>query len=188
MDKNEFRTFARNKLANVTQKYQKNKLILERLDRLIKQIQKKHKIKNILSYMPLEAEPDVRRFNNECKKKFRCFIPFIQKVTFKMVRYRYPFSKSTFHTWQSSPSAFYKQDLDVALVPVIGVDVDRRRIGFGKGMYDRFFHKKKYKKIIIIFIQLEQILSYQKITESFDIRCDYYVTATKNTRLSRHIG
>ena len=38
-------------------------------------------------------------------------------------------------------------NIDIAIVPAVGVDGNLQRIGFGKGMYDRFFEKLQEETI-----------------------------------------
>jgi len=72
-------------------------------------------------------------------------------------------------------SHFYLSKIDMAVVPVVGVDGKLRRIGFGKGMYDRFFAKLK-EKPITVFVQLMKCYTKQNITDDFDIKADIYIT------------
>jgi 5-formyltetrahydrofolate cyclo-ligase len=93
-----------------------------------------------------------------------------------MIPFRHPFKISIFGTKESFKSIFYKQNIDLMVVPIIGFDSMNRRIGFGKGMYDRFFDKLS-KKPIIIFVQLDKIFSKPIITQSFDIKFNIYISA-----------
>lgn len=60
-------------------------------------------------------------------------------------------------------------------MPAIGVDVNMQRIGFGKGMYDRFFSKLK-KRPYIIFIQPELCYTNKSVCDDYDIACDLLLT------------
>ncbi len=63
----------------------------------------------------------------------------------------------------------------MAVVPVVGVDGRLRRIGFGKGMYDRFFASLDTKPLTL-FVQLSKCYTKEKITDSFDVQADIYIT------------
>ncbi len=58
----------------------------------------------------------------------------------------------------------------------MGIDPTFRRVGFGAGMYDRFYEKVGYKPITI-FTQLKLCVSKKIITSSHDIEPDYIITA-----------
>lgn len=60
-------------------------------------------------------------------------------------------------------------------MPVVGVDGNLQRVGFGKGMYDRFFAKLK-KRPYTIFIQSEFCYTKEFICDSYDIACDVIIT------------
>jgi len=57
------------------------------------------------------------------------------------------------------------------------MDITRRRVGFGKGMYDRFFEKeiKNIKKIV--FVARDLCYSKSIVTNHYDIKADIIVTS-----------
>jgi 5-formyltetrahydrofolate cyclo-ligase len=171
-----FRQQSIKKLKNLKNKYILNKNINKNIQKTIDKLTNDNKnLKNILFFMPLSYEPNILSLIKKYRKKYNCFIPFIQNISFKMIPFRHPFVLSKFGTRESLYSIFYKKDLDIIIVPVIGYDSKKRRIGFGKGMYDRFVEKLQ-KKPIIIFVQLDNIYSKEIITQFFDIKYDIYIT------------
>jgi 5-formyltetrahydrofolate cyclo-ligase len=110
------------------------------------------KYKNILFYYPLNMEVDIRKTINKMRRKNNVFMPFMLKKSFKMVPFRLPLKRSKFGTYESGNSLRNIQNIDIVIVPIIGLDGNLQRVGFGKGMYDRFFAKFK-KKPYTIFIQ-----------------------------------
>jgi 5-formyltetrahydrofolate cyclo-ligase len=50
-----------------------------------------------------------------------------------------------------------------------------KRIGFGKGMYDRFFDRLGYKPIMV-FTQLILCKSEKILSDNYDIQADYIIT------------
>ncbi|NPA61608.1 MAG: 5-formyltetrahydrofolate cyclo-ligase, partial [Epsilonproteobacteria bacterium] len=70
---------------------------------------------------------------------------------------------------------FYKK-IDLSIVPVIGVDIDFKRVGFGKGFYDRFFELNRDKIDEVLFINRVGCISMEKITDCYDVEGDLYVT------------
>lgn len=134
------------------------------------------KYKNVLVYMPFGDEANINPLISLLrKKKCRVFIPFIQEISFKMIPLRLPLHKNSFGIYESNNSIFKINKVDVAIVPVLGIDKHFKRIGFGKGMYDRFMSACK-NKIHIIFIARSPNYSPNVITQHHDISGDCFFT------------
>lgn len=134
---------------------------------------------NILFYTSMESEIPSLKLIYKYRKNHKIFIPFIQKESFKMIAFRLPLKTKKFNIKNSGNSIFYKSeknDIDIMIVPIIGTDETKRRIGFGKGMYDRFYSKLKHKPIII-FTQIRQCFSQNIISETHDITGDFIINA-----------
>ena len=101
--------------------------------------------KSILLYLPLEFECDVRPLIKRLRSTSRLYVPFMEGVSFKMVPYRLPLKKYKFDISQSGNSLFKHFRIDTAVVPAVGIDDNFKRVGFGKGMYDRFFESLGYR-------------------------------------------
>ncbi len=169
-----FRKRAIQKLKALTQR--ERRIYSYRINRYLEQLFIKLKPKSILFYMPLKFEPNVLPIlKNLQKKKVEIFTPFIYGKTFKMVKFRLPLIKSSFGTFESGNSKREVQRVDIVIVPVIGIDANFKRVGFGKGMYDQFFPTLKNRPIII-FVQNIGIVAKTVITEQHDIRANYYIT------------
>ncbi len=166
--------------ASSFSKIQKDKQIIKKLETLVK----KERPKNILAFVPLKNEPDILPFINKKRKKCNIFVPFMEGVSFKIVKFRLPLRQKKFSI-KEPPNSFIKNTkIDLAIVPVLGVDGDYKRIGFGKGMYDRFFAKLSYTPVII-FVQIEECLIKKSICDSYDIQADYYITPKKILKIKR---
>ena len=166
-------------LKSIKHRYILHKKTKKYLEVFLKKYEDKNKINSILFFLPLSFEVNIISLIKKYKQKTRCFVPFVKEISFKMVPYRYPFHKSRFGTKQSSNSLFYKKQISVAIVPILAIDKKGRRIGFGKGMYDRFFNQKKYKNTFIIFIQLKNIFINDVITQGYDLNCDALITSKR---------
>jgi 5-formyltetrahydrofolate cyclo-ligase len=94
---------------------------------------------------------------------------------FKMVKFRLPLKKSQFGTLESGNSKREITRVDIVIVPILGADKNFQRVGFGKGMYDRFYETLKNRPTLI-FVQNITCLSKDKITDEHDIRANYYIT------------
>lgn len=137
------------------------------------------KIKILLFY-PLEIEPNIRKILLFCKKsqKYEAFLPFISSEnSFKMIKFRLPLQKGVLKISapKSANIAFYNPHLmpQIAIIPAICVDKNFKRIGFGKGMYDRFFEKSE--SCVKIFIAQNNIES-TALSEPHDICGDYFIS------------
>lgn len=70
-------------------------------------------------------------------------------------------------------STKWDKDIDVCVIPGLGFDRSGRRIGFGKGCYDRFLSEVPLKKVGFSFcLQIEEKI----YTEPTDIPMDIVVT------------
>jgi 5-formyltetrahydrofolate cyclo-ligase len=173
--KNEFRKISIQKLKIASKnRLKRDKVVMQRLEFLIKKLS----AKSILLYLPLKIESDISKLIIKLSKTKNLFVPFMDDVSFKMVRYRLPLYKKKFNILEPSNSNFEPKSIDIAIVPVIGIDREFKRVGFGKGMYDRFF--SRFDKIKhIIFVQRSATICKNVISNSYDIRGDYLVTSDK---------
>ncbi|APW66053.1 MULTISPECIES: 5-formyltetrahydrofolate cyclo-ligase [Arcobacteraceae] len=161
------------KFTSVTSKYYKDKIILKKLENFIN----KNKAQNILLYIPLGIEVDVQALINKLRKikNKNVYVPYMEGDSFKIVKYRLPLQKKKFGIKEPNNSFFKADKIDLAIVPIVGVDAIGKRIGFGKGMYDRFFDRLSYKPTLV-FTQLILCKSDKILSESYDIQADYIIT------------
>ncbi len=138
------------------------------------------KSKNILMYMPLEYEVDVYKLRRKLSNKCNIFMPFMVGLSLKMVKSRSPFLIDKFKVRQPVNRQIFKGYLDMAIVPVVGVDLSLGRIGHGKGFYDRFFSELSHRPKIIVFVQMIDLFYNKEITQKHDISCDIYMTPRQN--------
>jgi len=64
--------------------------------------------------------------------------------------------------------------LQIVFIPLLAVDVNGNRIGYGKGYYDRFLSKINLDVLKIGLSFFEPVEEIPK--EDFDIKCDYCIT------------
>lgn len=154
-------------------KYYRNKIIVKKLEDFIKRSDSR----NILLYIPLGIEVDVKPLIKSLRKikKREVYVPFMQGESFKIVKYRLPLHKKRFGIKEPNNSFFKARKIDLAIVPVVGIDKLGKRIGFGKGMYDRFFSNLGYKPTMV-FTQLVLCKSEKILSNDYDIQADYIIT------------
>ncbi len=129
----------------------------------------------ILMYYPLNIEADVTKLLHHLRKCYDIYLPFMEAESFKMVAYRLPMQRKSFGIFEPMQSFKKNKNIDIAIVPVVGVDGRARRIGFGKGMYDRFFEKLP-KRPKIIFVQSNMCKTTKNICDDYDISADLLIT------------
>ncbi len=175
MDKAAFRDYCLSRLKSSTKHNKRYKEAL--LESMLYALIKEAKASQILLYWPLPFEADLRRLTRRIRRRAEVYIPFMEGDSFKMVPLRLPLERKRFGIYEAGNTYRKIKNIDIAVVPAVGVDADARRIGFGKGMYDRFFSTLK-ERPTIYFVQLEPCLSQRDICDDFDISADVLVTPT----------
>ncbi len=137
---------------------------------------KNTKGKNILFYYPMANEVNILKVLKKLRQTNNILLPFMVGKSFKVVPYRLPIYASRFGIFEAKNSIKKIQNIDIAIVPVVGIDSNLQRVGFGKGMYDRFFSRLK-KKPYTIFIQPELCFSKEKVCDDYDVNCDLMLTS-----------
>ena len=140
-------------------------------------LRKKKRVR-ILFYYPLPFEADIVKTLKKMKQNCDIFIPFMEGESFKMVPFRLPLKKKRFGIFEAGNTNKKINKIDIAIVPAVGVDGNLQRVGFGKGMYDRFFEKLK-KRPYTIFVQPTLCYTKEFVCDSYDVACDLLITPTK---------
>ncbi|QOY55568.1 5-formyltetrahydrofolate cyclo-ligase [Candidatus Sulfurimonas marisnigri] len=150
--------------------YKNSKLNSKLLDKILGLKKKK-----ILLYIPLPFEANIAKTIKILRKKHDIFVPFMEGESFKMVPFRLPLKKKKFGIYEAGNSLRDIKNIDIAVVPIVGMDGKLQRVGFGKGMYDRFFAKLK-KRPYIIFVQSDLCQTKEFICDDYDITCNILIT------------
>lgn len=176
MKKKHFREHClkRLKKASGIGSYKKDKMVLQYLYKLIVQ----NHARKIMLYLPLKTEVDLYPLIIQLRKEKRAlYVPFMEGKSFRVVKYRYPLKKKCFGIKEPKDSKQYRnKKLDIAIVPIVGMDITHRRVGFGKGMYDRFFEKEIKNINKTVFVARELCYSKDIVTDHYDVRADAVVT------------
>jgi len=180
--KNKFRSKCLERLKNISKqnKYSIDKKIIEKIYLLVKE----HDAKEVMLYLPLKLEvnlyPLIYRLR---KEKINLYVPFMEGKSFRLVKYRLPLTEKKFGIKEPNDSKKYrKKNIDIAIVPIVGLDCTRRRVGFGKGMYDRFFEKNKINIKQIVFVARELCYSKEVVTDHYDVKADMILSAQRRQR------
>jgi 5-formyltetrahydrofolate cyclo-ligase len=178
-------TITKNKLREECLKKLKNSAKFNRIyreslvNRKLLKLLLKVKNKKILFYYPLNIEVNILKVLYKLRKDNEIYIPFMVEQSFKMVPFRLPLHRKKFNIYEAGNSHRNIRKIDIAIVPIVGIDGNLQRVGFGKGMYDRFFEKLQ-KKPTIIFTQKELCYTKKFICDSHDIACDILLTPKKS--------
>lgn len=131
--------------------------------------------KRVLVYSSLDFETNILKTINYLRKKNEIYSPFMEGKSFKMVPFRLPLKKNRVGIYEAGYSFKNIKKVDIAVVPIVGVDAKFQRVGFGKGMYDRFFEKLK-KRPFTVFVQAKLCYTKYFVCDKYDIYGDLIVT------------
>ena len=145
------------------------------LNTQLRGVLQKKRFHSILLYYPLGFEGDIRKTLVSLRKKYNVYLPFMEGKSFKMVPFRLPLKKKKFGIFEAGNSLRIIKKVDVVVVPSVGIDKNFQRIGFGKGMYDRFFEKLSTQPYVI-FVQPKLCMTTQQLCDHYDVACDVIVT------------
>ena len=135
--------------------------------------------RRVMLYIPLNNEVNTMLLIRILRmKKVEVLVPFMEGSSFRLVKYRLPLDIKRFGVREPKYSKNYKMKMiDIAVVPIVGMDASFRRVGFGQGMYDRFFSKNRHKIKKIVFTQRELCYCNGIVTDDYDIRADIVITS-----------
>ncbi len=167
----------KNSLKNRVNNYKKDKVLNKEITEYIL----KNRFKNIMAYIPLKREVNISPLIKELRQKgINLYIPFMEGKSFRLVKYRLPLEVKKFNIKEAKVSNVKVKNIDLAIVPILGVDINFKRIGFGKGMYDRFFEKNSKIVKKVIFIERDLYICTTNITDKFDISAECIFTTKCN--------
>jgi 5-formyltetrahydrofolate cyclo-ligase len=176
LTKADFRKECLYKIRNASRhnKIYKDALLVKKLQKIIQALH----VKSVLMYWPLHFEADITKLLHVMRRRTCIYLPFMEGESFKMVAYRLPMERKSFGIFEPGQSFRKIKHIDIAIVPAVGVDGRARRIGFGKGMYDRFFENLPNQPKII-FVQSELCKTSKNICNDYDISANLLVTPSR---------
>jgi len=184
LTKSEFRKNCLNKIKTYSKHnlLYRNKILNLALSKELKNI----KNKKILFFWPLGFEANITDSILKKRKECELFLPFMEGESFKMVPFRLPLKKKKFGIYEAGNSLRNISKIDIAIVPAVGVDGSLQRVGFGKGMYDRFFAKLK-KKPYVIFVQAHPCYTKESVCDDYDVAADLLLTPKAKIKANSRI-
>lgn len=133
------------------------------------------KAKNIMIYMPLKYEIDITPLLKSPDKSF--YLPKCVKDEIKVVKYEkdMQFIKSNFKVMEPVSNDFIDIEvLEIVFIPALCCDINKNRLGYGCGFYDRFL-KRLSKNTIKIIISSEQTCYLKIPSTDFDEKADFII-------------
>ena len=165
---------------NIKNKQEKSNMIINKL------IQEQSFInaKVIALYKSLNNEVDTNeliKYSLELKKIVVLPKVIENELVFYKIEKNELLEKSSFGVFEpisNNDNRFSKEKIDLVIVPGICFDLERNRLGFGKGYYDRFLCNTFIKSIALSFD--EQIVSTEIIpVNEFDVKVNSVITDKK---------
>ena len=108
------------------------------------------KSNNVMIYYPLKNEVNLLSLLDDRDKNF--YLPRINGQELECCKYSNgdELCDSCFHTKEPVCKACAKSEIDLVIVPALGVDKNNYRLGYGGGFYDRFLKDYKGKTVVCI--------------------------------------
>ena len=177
MTKAQYRKISLEKLRRLS--WQKRYIIDKKINRLLYHLIKKQGAKSVMLYVPLAIEADIRPLITRLRREgILVLVPFMEGESFRLVKYRLPLKSKKYGVKEPKISKqFRKKRINISVVPIVGTDISLRRIGFGKGMYDRFFMREKKWINKTVFVQRVFCFSKEIVTDDHDVGADRVITA-----------
>jgi len=178
MNKSKFREKCIDKLKqqNSIRNFYMDKIVSQRLYRYIKE----SRCKVVMLYIPLKIEINISNLIKQLRiEKITLLVPFMVGKSFRLVKYRLPIKVKKFGVKEPNISNNFYKRIDLAIVPIIGTDKSFRRVGFGKGFYDRFFEKSGGDIDRVFFIGRRSCVCSEIITDNYDVEGNLYITPKK---------
>ena len=177
MEKQVFRKTSLARLGSLS--WQKRYLGDKRVTKILYRLVKTQAARSVMLYIPLELEVNVLPLIRKLRREgISVWVPFMEGESFRLVKYRLPLATKKYGVKEPKFSKQYRRRvIECAIVPIVGTDRSFRRIGFGKGMYDRFFAKHKKEIGQVIFAQRVLCYSSTLITDDYDVKADMIITA-----------
>ena len=149
---------------------------------LINEIQKRD-LKRILVYQSIDNEPSIKEtIELAWQKGIEVYIPKVvskEKIIINKLRRNSSYSENKFGIKESDDlDTVALNEIDLAVLPLVGIDINGFRLGYGGGYFDRFFKQgseMSTKPFIIGVGYSFQVLDIS-FAEDHDLRCDSVIT------------
>ena len=149
---------------------------------LINEIQNRD-LKKILVYQSIDNEPSIEQTTELAwQKDIEVYIPKViskEKIIINRLRKNSSYSKNKFGIKESNDlDTVELAEIDLAVLPLVGIDLNGFRLGYGGGYYDRFFNQESElsRKPFIIGVGYAFQVLEVSFAEDHDLKCDSVIT------------
>jgi 5-formyltetrahydrofolate cyclo-ligase len=172
LKKSALRKYMKERRANNENRDVKEILLTENVVNGLKEIWKEKQ--SFFVYLAKSSEaPTGKLIERLLEDGKQVLCPRVNGKEMETVPYGEDFTLSEFQTIEPIGEA-YDGKIDVAIVPLLAVDRQGRRLGYGGGYYDRFF--EKHREILKIGYAFDFQMVESVPTEATDIPLDIIVT------------
>ena len=172
MDKNEFRKAALQRRRLIIDKEEKSKQIQQQLIDLCKDY------KHIAVYMHLKDEVQTNYFIDECLKRNKeIYIPSCinDELVFHKVNDILNLKVGKYGILESDGEI--STNFDCMIVPIVACDINKNRMGMGKGYYDKYL--QKHLNLNVIGIAFDEQIYDEIPINNHDKSLNMVITPTK---------
>ena len=149
---------------------------------LINEIQNRD-LKKILVYQSIDNEPSVEKATELAwQKNIKVYIPKVvskEKIIINRLKKDSSYSKNKFGINESNDLETVElNEINLAVLPLVGIDINGFRLGYGGGYYDRFFYQERElsRKPFIIGVGYAFQILEVSFAENHDLKCDSVIT------------
>ena len=179
MNKAEIRSLLLGKRNGLKNKSKKEKFIINKLNKF-----EFSKEQVISGYIPQKSEVNISSFLKKLSKKnFKICFPFILKKNHHLLFKKWVYGKTKLVLGRYKIPTPQNDNFllpSVLFIPLVGFDVERNRLGYGGGFYDRTInYLKKKKNILSIGIGFDEQEFKNIPVEKNDMKLDMIITQTR---------
>ena len=149
---------------------------------MINEIQNRD-LKKILVYQSIDNEPSIEQTTELAwQKDIEVYIPKViskEKIIINRLRKNSSYSTNKFGIKESNDlDTVELAEIDLAVLPLVGIDINGFRLGYGGGYYDRFFSRESEssRKPFIIGVGYAFQVLEVSFAEDHDLKCDSVIT------------
>lgn len=144
----------------------------------IETLQEFNNAQTILMYWSMDDEVPTHQFIRKWSASKTILLPVVKGhlMTIKTYSHKDDMEKNSFGVLEPRQISDFLDKVDLAIIPGLAFDRNKRRLGRGKGYYDRYLKNKPFRKWGVCFdFQLYHSIP----SASFDIRMDKIITCNE---------
>jgi 5-formyltetrahydrofolate cyclo-ligase len=168
-----------------TTSYDFIKLASQKIQNRLKQIEIFRSAKKIACYYPIGSEVLTQDIMQEILgdgKEISLPKVVADSLSFRKIGGLKDLEKGAFGIMEPKDNCLEEKNMDVVLVPTVGITKNGIRLGYGHGYYDRFLSESNAKTISLTYSK--QIVKSIPFSEK-DVKIDWIVTEEKSIETSK---